>query len=180
MENKINNVNLKSIQETINNAKSDPSILKKKIQIEGEWILDKKLDYQFKAEAKYGKGTAIFEIDSPTWMGGNDTRPGPMLYCIAGVASCFMSTFVTIASLNNIIFKSLKIRVECDINFSKVLELSNEPIIEEVNFFVDATALNASNEELQKIVEKAKSQCPAIYSLTNIIKTNVYLNKTSK
>jgi|ECHnycMinimDraft_1075156.scaffolds.fasta_scaffold00573_8 uncharacterized OsmC-like protein len=171
----LNKVNLSNIQNTISLGKKDVNALKKTIQIEGEWVLDEKEEYQFKAEAKYGKGKAVFEIDSPIWLGGNDTRPGPMLYCLAGLSSCFLSTFVTIASMSGIKFKTLKVRAECKINFSKVLEISDEPIIEEVNFFVKAEPENISKDSLKDLLDKAQAQCPAIYSLTHIIKTKVHL-----
>lgn len=171
----LNKVNLSNIEKTIENGKRDPSTLRKTLQIEGEWILNEDKEYQFRAEAKYGKGSFVFEIDSPTWLGGNDSRPGPMLYCLAGVSSCFLSTFVTIASTSGIVFKKLKIRTECKINFSKVLEIADEPIVEEVNFIVDAEPANVSKDSLKDILEKAQAQCPAIYSLTHLIKTKVSL-----
>jgi uncharacterized OsmC-like protein len=61
-----------------------------------------------------------------------------MGYCIAGITSCFIATFVSIASSQGIIFNKLNVDAECNINFAKTFDIADEPITESINFFIDA------------------------------------------
>jgi len=176
MEKVLNNVNLTKINEFQERAKKNKNELRKQIKIEGEWILDQSKGYQFRSELVYEKGKQVIEIDSPTWLGGQGNRAGPMAFCLVGSASCFLSTFATIAAMKGVEFKKLSIRANCNLNFSKTLDLGDEPIIEEVIFEIKAEAINASKEELKELLEMAKQRCPAIYSLTNVIRVSTILS----
>ncbi len=171
----LNNVNLSKVAEFVEAGKKNKDTLKKVIKLEGEWVLDDTKGYQFRTELAYEKGKQVIEIDSPTWLGGNGNRLGPMAYCIAGMTSCFIATFASIAASKGIRLKRLNVRSNCVVNFAKTLDIADEPITEVVNFEVDADAENASKEELAKILKLAEERCPAIYSMKNVIKTDVRL-----
>jgi Predicted redox protein, regulator of disulfide bond formation len=171
----VNNVNLSNVNEFVEQGKKDKDLLKKVIKLEGEWILDPSKGYQFRTELAYEKGKQVIEIDSPTWLGGNGNRLGPMAYCIAGMTSCFIATFASIAASKGIRLKRLTVSSNCTINFAKTFDVADEPINEAVNFEVNAEAENASREELEEILRLAEDRCPAIYSMKNAIKTNVRL-----
>ena len=98
MANIINNTNLDNIAQTVESGKRDKLTLKKPVKLQGEWNLDPSKGYQFKTELVYEKGKQVIEIDSPSFLGGNGNRLGPMAYCVAGIASCFIATFVSVAS----------------------------------------------------------------------------------
>lgn len=74
----------------------------------------------------------MFQLDNPTLMGGSGQRPGPMHYCFYGLASCYTGTFATMAAMLGIELKALTVRVEADVNFSRVFGLSDDPTMEEV------------------------------------------------
>jgi hypothetical protein len=78
----INNVNLYNVTE-----KKEKSTLRKPVKLYGEWNLDSSKAYQFRTKLTYEKGKQVVEIDSPSFLGGNGNRPGPMIYCIAGITS---------------------------------------------------------------------------------------------
>ena len=61
-----------------------------------------------------------------------------MGYCIAGITSCFIATFVSVASSQGIIFNELNVDGECNINFAKTFDIADEPITESIKFFIDA------------------------------------------
>ncbi len=176
MTNIINNIDLDKIQNTIENGKMDRQFLKKPIKIHGEWNMDPSKGYQFRADSAYEKGNQIIEIDSPSFLGGNGNRLGPMSYCVAGIASCFIATFVSIASNMGIKFTKLSIDAECNINFAKTFDISDEPITEGINFQIAAESDNADKEKLQKVIKMAEERCPAVYSMSNIIKVNAHIN----
>jgi hypothetical protein len=88
----INNTNLGKISQTVKNGKRDKLNLRKPVKLQGEWNFDPSKGYQFKTELAYERGKQIIEIDCPLFLGGNRNRLGPMAYCVAGIASCFIAT----------------------------------------------------------------------------------------
>ena len=177
MTNIINNTDLDKIQNTIDNGKKDRQLVRKPVKLRGEWNLDPKSEYQFKTELTYEKGKQTIEIDSPSFLGGNGNRVGPMGYCIAGITSCFIATFVSVASSQGIIFNKLNVDAECTINFAKTFDIADEPITESINFFIDAKSedMTIDIQKLQELVRMAEERCPAIYSMSHIIKVNAQI-----
>ena len=170
--NVLNNTDLTKIANTIETGKTDKSTLRKPIKMQGEWNLDPSKGYQFITELTYENGKETVEIDSPSFLGGNGNRLGPMAYCIAGITSCFLATFVSVASNKGIRFNNVKVNTECVINFAKTFDIADEPIIEGIHFIIEAESDNASKSELQDIVKMSEERCPAMYSMLHEIKVN--------
>jgi uncharacterized OsmC-like protein len=177
MTNIINNTDLDKIQNTIDNGKKERQFVRKPVKLHGEWNLDPNSEYQFKTELTYEKGKQTIEIDSPSFLGGNGNRVGPMGYCIAGITSCFIATFVSVASNQGIIFNKLNVDAECNINFAKTFDIADEPITESINFFIDAKSedMMIDKQKLEELVRMAEERCPAIYSMSHIIKVNAQI-----
>ena len=152
---------------------------KKPVKLQGEWILDSAAGYQFKTELSYENGKQIIEIDSPSFLGGNGNIIGPMGYCVAGIASCFIATFVTVAAGQGIRLTKLTANVECKINFAKTFDVSNEPITEGITFRIDAVSDNADKSKLQQLLKMAEERCPAVYSMSHIINVEATVNWVS-
>ena len=168
----INNTDLDKISQTVENGKRDKLTLKKPVKLQGEWNLDPSKGYQFKTELVYEKGKKIIEIDSPSFLGGNGNRLGPMAYCVAGIASCFIATFVSIAATEGIKLSKLNVNTECIINFAKTFDVADDPITEGINFEIEAQSDNADKQQLQQLVKMAEERCPAIYSMKHEVKVN--------
>jgi hypothetical protein len=98
----VNNIDLDKISQTVGNGKRDKSTLRKPVKLQGEWNFDPNKGYQFKTELSYEKGKQVIEIDSPSFLGGNGNRLGPMAYCVAGIVSCFIATFVSVAATDSV------------------------------------------------------------------------------
>lgn len=186
MSNIINNIDLDKIQKTIESGQKDKQFLKKPVKLEGEWNFDIQKEYQFRTELAYENGKEIIEIDSPSFLGGNGNRLGPMGYCVAGITSCFITTFVSILSSHGIKLNRLKIKAECNINFAKTFDIADEPITEGINFEIDLDEEKrdenyknsiTGDEKLQQLIIMAEERCPAIYSMNNIIKVSARLKK---
>lgn len=168
----INNTDLDKISQTVENGKRDKLTLKKPVKLQGEWNLDPSKGYQFKTELAYEKGKQVIEIDSPSFLGGNGNRLGPMAYCVAGIASCFIATFVSVAATKGIKLSKLNVNTECIINFAKTFDVADEPITEGINFEIEAQSDNADKQQLQKLVKIAEERCPAMYSMKHEVKVN--------
>ncbi len=174
----INNIDLDKIQKTIESGQEDRQFLKKPVKLEGEWNFDIQKGYQFKTDIAYEKGKEVIEIDSPSFLGGSGNRLGPMGYCVAGIASCFITTFVSILSSQGIRLNRLRINAECNINFAKTFDIADEPITEGINFEIDVEGEDKNTmdkQKLQQLVTMAEERCPAIYSMSHIIKVNATL-----
>lgn len=175
MPNIINNTNLEKIQKTVESGQKDKQFLKKPVKLQGEWNFDIQKGYQFKTELSYEQGKQIIEIDSPSFLGGNGSRLGPMGYCVAGITSCFIATFVSIVSSQGIRLEKLNVNAECNINFAKTFDIADEPITEGINFEIDVkTSGNETvdKQRLQELVKMAEERCPAIYSMSHVINVN--------
>lgn len=164
-------MDIDKLRKTIEDGKYNRDSLKKRVEIEGEWQFDK--EYQFSALLSYEKGKQVVEIDSPSFLGGNGSRVGPMHYCVLGMTSCFLSTLVSIAALQGIKFNKLKVKSYCLLNLAKTFDISNEPIIESINIEIDTLGERLDKAKLEELVEMAKERCPAIYAMTHVIKPNV-------
>ena len=168
----VNNVDLDKVAKTTENGKKEKLTLRKPVKLYGEWILDPTKGYQFRTELTYEKGKHVVEVDSPSFLGGNGNRLGPMAYCIAGITSCFVATFVTVASSKGIRLSKLNVNTKCDINFAKTFDVADEPITEGIEFQIEAESSNADKKQLQEIIRLAEERCPAMYSMKHEIKVN--------
>lgn len=172
MANILNNVDLDKVSGTIESGKKDKSSLRKPVKMQGEWNFDPSKGYQFRTELPYEKGKQVIEIDSPSFLGGSGNRLGPMAYCVAGITSCFIGTFVGMAASQGIKLTKLTVDTECNVNFAKTFDITDEPITEGISFQIDVEAENADKQKLQQLVKMAEERCPAVYSMSNVIKIN--------
>jgi uncharacterized OsmC-like protein len=175
MSNITNNVDLNKISKTIEEGRNDLSTLRRPVKLAAEWNLNPDKPYQFKTELAYEKGKQVIEIDSPSFLGGNGNRLGPMAYCVAGITSCFIATFVTVASSKGIRLSKLNVNAQCNINFAKTFDIADEPITEGIEFQIEAESQDADKQQLEEIIRLAEERCPAMYSMMHEIKVNAII-----
>ena len=165
---RVNNVDVQKVQSFQSQIKSNPSSAKKTQVIEGEWIIEEG-DVQFQSIIEFEGGTTVFKVDSPTFMGGGGKLPGPMHYCLYGLASCYTGTFATMASMLGIQIKKLTTRVEADVDFTRVFGLGDNPVMEEVRVTLYLES-DAPEEKIKEAEELALQRCPVVFTLKNPIK----------
>ena len=117
------------------------------------------------------------DADMPTKLGGWGTKPGPLHYCLYGLASCYAFTVAALASMEGIILKELEIDAESQVDLSKVLGLSEAPIVEEVRWKIKIRS-DEPKENIERLKNLAAERCPAVYCLTNPIKLTIDLELT--
>jgi uncharacterized OsmC-like protein len=120
----------------------------------------------------YEKCKQVIEIDSPSFLGGNGNRLGPMAYCGTGIMSYFIATYVNLAAAKRIRPSKLNVNTECINNSAKTFDVTDEPITEGINFQIEAETDNASKEQLHELGTMAKQRYSAIYSMTHEAKVN--------
>lgn len=167
---KINNVDLKKIEEVITKWRDDNNVLVKNMSIKGEWNLKEGPD--FRVKLKFEKGETELIIDSPSFMGGEGLAPSPLQICLAGLISCFAGTIAGIAAEKNIELEKLEVGAETSYDLSKTFGLTNNPVNKGVKFIVDIKA-KRSEEEIEAILKEAEERCPAIFCLKNPIPVEV-------
>ncbi|HXG74312.1 MAG TPA: OsmC family protein [Candidatus Nitrosotenuis sp.] len=165
----VNNVDLEKLSKTVESGKTDRKSLIKPVKLQGEWVLDPSKGYQFRTELSYEKGKQAIEVDSPSFLGGGGNRLGPMAYCIAGITSCFVGTFAGVAASQGVRLEKLGVSTQCNINFAKTLDVADEPIVNGIEFILDAKAENADRSKLEHILGMALERCPAMYSMSHNI-----------
>lgn len=175
MANIVNNVDLDKIEQTTASGKEDRSALLKPVKLQGEWNLDPSKGYQFRTELAYEKGKQVIEIDSPSFLGGNGNRLGPMAYCVAGITSCFVATFTSVAASQGVKLKKLNVNAECSVNFAKTFDVADEPITEGIKFEIEAESENADKDRLKELLKMAEERCPAMYSMSHIIRVDAQI-----
>jgi len=163
---KINNVDVESIRKTVAALEEDPSKAKKVNTIEGVWNTEE--GPQFSATVTYEGGTMTIEADQPRGLGGGGTRPGPMIYCLYGSASCYAATFATIAAMEGVKLESLKIKAESFMDLSRTFGLSENPVVDRVKYTIEVKS-DAPADRIREIEELSRKRCPAVYCLTNPI-----------
>ncbi|MEK6691357.1 MAG: OsmC family protein [Nitrospirota bacterium] len=162
-------IELEKIRETIEKVKKNPDEAKRVTKMEGTWNTGEGEGSQFEAEVSFEKGQMNLEMTQPTFLGGSGTRPGPMHYCLFGLASCYAATFATIAAMENLHLEGFKIIAENKMDFSRVLGLSENPPIEGVKITAIVKS-NAPEDEIKRIEKLAKERCPVVFCITNPLK----------
>jgi uncharacterized OsmC-like protein len=169
----LNNINTDATGKFLEEVKSDPQVAKKTKRVEGEWVFEEGKP-QFRATLAFKEGEKVVDSDFAPFMGGRSLAPDPIQYCLYGMAACYAATFVSLATMEGIGFRGLKIAVENKVDLTRTLGLSSNPIVEEIELTLTVSS-NANREKLEQIGVLAKDRCPGVYCLTNPIrlKTNL-------
>ncbi len=168
-----NHVNMDKLKELMAATKKNPANAKITPKVTGDWIFEEGQP-QFQADIKVEGGSFKVEADMPSKLGGWGSRPGPLHWCLYGLASCYAFTFAALAAMEGIALSKLSVEAEGHIDFSKVFGLSENPIVEGVNFKVTVSS-NASQEQIEHIRRLAEERCPALYCLTQPINVTTKL-----
>jgi len=171
----MNHVNMDKLNELMKAIKQDSANAKIVPKVSGKWIFEEGQP-QFRSNIEVEGGKFTVEADMPTKLGGWGSRPGPLHWCLYGLASCFAFTFAALAAMEGITLSKLLVEAEGHIDFSKVFGLTENPIVEEVKFKVTADS-DADPEKIEYIRRLAEERCPAVYCLTKPIKVTTELVK---
>lgn len=175
---KIHNVNMEKIGEFLEEAKKDPSKAIKTKKVTGEWNIEEAKP-QFQAKLEFALGDQIVFSDQAPFMGGEGRKPDPIQYCLYGLCACYAATFVSLANLEGVSLKGLKVSAENQVDLSKTLGLSDNPIVWKVKISLEASS-DAPIEKLKEIEKLAQERCPGVFCLTNPIPLETEIRKEEK
>ncbi len=169
----LNNINTDAAGKFMEEARNDPQIAKKSKRVEGEWVFEDGKS-QFKATLAFKEGERVVESDFAPFMGGKGLAPDPIQYCLYGMAACYAGTFVSLATMDGIALRGLKISVENKVDLTRTLGLSSNPIVEGVEVTL-TVASDVQRERLEQIEALARDRCPGVYCLINPIQLTTRL-----
>ena len=164
----MNNVNVSAMLAFVESAKKDAAQARKTKKVAGIWEFGEGKP-QFSASVEFANGKATLVADSPPFLGGHGQAPDPLQYCLFGLAACYASTFTAIATEKGLTLSKLAVTAENQLNLSKTIGLSNEPIVEEVRLVLSVSG-KASRQQLEEINREAGERCPGAYCLRNPIR----------
>jgi uncharacterized OsmC-like protein len=158
----MNNVNLDKIQNFVKEIEEDASVAQKEKVVAGSWNFGEG-EHQYEATVEYPSGSMTFRSDQAPFMGGNGQAPDPIQYCLYGVSSCYAGTLVTIAAMEGIELKGLRVTAKNRINLQKALGLSDQPIIQGVTLTVEAEPVEGTSfDEIERVARMAEEKCPGM------------------
>ena len=169
----VNNINTDVSGKFMEEARNDPQIAKKSKRVEGEWVFEEGKP-QFKATLAFKEGERVVESDFAPFMGGRGLAPDPIQYCLYGMAACYAGTFVSLATMEGVVLRGLRIAVENKVDLTRTLGLSSNPIVEEVEVTL-TVASDVPREKLERIEVLAGERCPGVYCLVNQIQLTTRL-----
>ena len=170
----LNNINTIAAGKFMEEAQNDPQVARKSKRVEGEWIFEEGKS-QFKATLAFKEGERVVESDFAPFMGGMGLAPDPIQYCLYGMAACYAGTFVSLATMEGIALRKLKIAVENKVDLTRTLGLSENPVVEGVELTLEVES-DVTREKLEKIETLTKELCPGVYCLVNPIPLTTHLN----
>ncbi len=172
---KINNIDVDKAKQFIERVKRDPSLAKKSKKIVGCWNFEAGKP-QFEAKMEFLNGSEVLYADQAPFMGGNGIKPDPIQYCLFGLAACFAATFASIATLEGVSLKELKVTAENQVDLSRALGLSENPIVEKAKLTIEVKSDTPENK-IKEIEVLARDQCPGVFCLTNPIHLETEIKK---
>ena len=163
----LNNINAEAAGRFVEEARHAPEVAVKTKRVEGQWVFEEGSP-QFRATVPYQNGQCTLKSDFAPFMGGWGSAPDPIQYCLYGLAACYAGTFVSVATMEGVTLRSLRVTAENKVNLMRTLGLSQEPIVERVDMTVSVEA-DAPAERLKEIEKMARERCPGVYCLENPI-----------
>ncbi len=160
----INNVDLSIVNSTTKKAQENNGHFEVEKHIEGEFHFDG--SPMFTADLMSEKAKFTMGADEPGLLGGRGVHATPLNYLMFGVMSCFASTVVIQAGKRGVKLGKLKIKGHLYYDVGPMLTDSDEPLIKELKLEVE------SDKDIKEIL-KASRRCPALYSISHAIKTEV-------
>lgn len=168
----MNNVNVQSVEKFVSTIQKDPAQAKKTKRVTGSWIFEQGQP-QFVSTIKHATGSITLKAELPPPAGGWGTSPDPIQYCLYGLAACFAGIFAATAAGEGVRLTRLQVTAENWLDLRKQMGLTDENIMEKVQFTVDADG--ASRGKLEEILALTRARCPGVECITQAIPLEIEL-----
>lgn len=169
----MHNVNVDAVEQTAAKAAENSAAVLQHVTFAGEW---QTRGPQFRASIPIPNGQpVVFEADFPPPMGGSGSAPNPLAYCFWGGLACYAMTYAQEAARRGIELRSLRARVETDVNLANALGVSEQPPVDHIDWHLDVDA-DAPSDALDELKHAADDHCPGAYCIRNPIELRTTVN----
>ncbi len=180
----INGVNITQLLETIDAIKENPEISQFRFRATNTWQAGthnraRVKDFYGALQEDDSRAPLIFEIDEPPVLLGDNKGANPVEYLLAGLSGCLTTALVAHAAARGIELKSVRSRLEGDLDVQGFLGLSETIPVGyreiRVSFTIDA---DISEEEKQTLIEMAQKYSPVFNTISKPVPVKVLLDKS--
>lgn len=179
----LNGVNVSQLFSTIDLIKEKPDIAKFKFRARNNWIDGTHnratvKDFYGALEENDSREPAVFEIDEPPVLLGNNLGSNPVEYLLVALTGCLTTSMIAHAAARGIEIRSVESRYEGDIDLRGFLGISEDVPVGyqniQVYFKIDA---DLSDNEKENLVRMAQKYSPVFNTITKSAPVSVYLDK---
>ncbi|MDY0045765.1 MAG: OsmC family protein, partial [Syntrophales bacterium] len=127
----INGINVDELFDTIESIKENPDIAKFQFRAANEWLAGTHCrasvkDFYGALKEDTSRKPAIFEIDEPPVLLGNNEGSNPVEYLLVALSGCLTTSLIAHAAAKGLEIRGLKSRLEGDIDLRGFLGISEE------------------------------------------------------
>lgn len=170
----LNNIDLPQIDAYEAEIRRDPSEARFTTRMEGTWLFEEG-GPQFSADAKTNQGSLTFSLSHPNFSGPGPC-PSPMSYGLFWMAGCVSATFMSAAEKRQLRIRSLRTRIEADLNYMRQFNLSEDPLISAYRVFFDLDT-DASDTEIEELRRAALDGCMAMYTIQHQVPLDLTVSR---
>ena len=129
--NRINDIDLDVLGETVTAIKADPDMGKCKFRARNTWLggnhnMTEISDFYAGKEEMTHKKSFKLHADEPNMLAGHDQAANPVEHLLEALAGCLTTSMVAHAAVNGINIESLESSIEGDIDMRGYLGISND------------------------------------------------------
>lgn len=175
----VNGINTEQLFETMEMIKEKPEIARFQFRARNKWMggtynQASIKDFYGAMDEDDSRETAMYEIDEPPVLVGNNLGSNPVEYLLVALSGCLTTTMIVHAAARGIEIRGVESRYEGDLDVRGVLGLSEDvPVGYEkisVHMKIDA---DLSDAEKQELCEMAKRYSPVYNSIAKPIPVSV-------
>ena len=179
----VNGVNVDGLFSTIDLIKEKPDIAKFKFRARSKWINGTHnratvKDFYGALQEDDSREPAVFEIDEPPVLLGNNLGSNPVEYLLVALSGCLTTSLIAHASARGIEINGVESRYEGDIDLRGFLGISEEVPVGyqdiRVYFKIDA---DISEDKKEALVRMAQKYSPVFNTITKSAPVSVHLEK---
>jgi len=179
----VNGVDVQGLFSTIDLIKQQPDIAKFKFRAKNKWVDGTHnratvKDFYGALKEDNSRDPAVYELDEPPILLGNNLGSNPVEYLLVGLSGCLTTSMVAHASARGIDIRGVESRYEGDIDLRGFLGISEEVPVGyqsiRVYFKIDA---DISRDQKEELVRMAQKYSPVFNTITKSTPVSVQLDK---
>jgi putative redox protein len=145
-----------ALLKTIAGIQSNPEFSKAVFRAEAEWQEDVRCSVKV-------RDFAPMTVDEPPELGGQDSAINPVELVLAALGTCQEIMYAAYASVMDIQLDAVKVNVRGYLDLKGLFGLDPDvpPGYQKITFQADLES-NASEEQLQKLIETVERHCPVL------------------